>query len=70
MPLERKDSLVDMEEERRLLFVGMTRAQEELVLTTAEQPSAFLTELPPQGIQRETLKNRQKQPEVEQLTLF
>lgn len=70
MPLERKDSPVDMEEERRLLFVGMTRAQEELVLTTAEQPSAFLAELPPQSIQCETLENRKKQPTMEQLTLF
>lgn len=52
-----KDSDAQLEEERRLLFVGITRAQEELELSTARQrdfrgrrlmtvPSSFLFELP------------------------
>ena len=45
-PLERADGAADPEEERRLLFVGMTRACEELVLTGARPASAYLAELP------------------------
>lgn len=52
-----KDSEAQLEEERRLLFVGITRAQEELELSTASKrdfrgrrqmtvPSTFLFELP------------------------
>jgi DNA helicase-2/ATP-dependent DNA helicase PcrA len=52
-----KDNLADLEEERRLLYVGMTRAQEQLRLSTCRrrrvsgtwmdrEPSAFLTEVP------------------------
>ncbi|MBI1248062.1 AAA family ATPase [bacterium] len=58
LPHERsKDSDAQLEEERRLMFVGITRAQEELDLSTANQrdfrgrrmmtvPSTFLFELP------------------------
>lgn len=58
LPHERsKDSEAQLEEERRLLFVGITRAQEELEISTANQrdfrgrrqmtvPSNFLFELP------------------------
>ncbi len=52
----------DLEEERRLAFVGMTRAKEELYLTHARLrefrgqtlyavPSMFLEELPPEGVE-------------------
>jgi DNA helicase-2/ATP-dependent DNA helicase PcrA len=53
----------EVEEERRLAFVGMTRAKEELILCHARLrefrgnamssvPSMFLEELPPEGIER------------------
>jgi ATP-dependent DNA helicase UvrD/PcrA len=56
-----------VEEERRLAYVGMTRAQERLVLTHASArslwgnrtfnlPSRFLDELPEEGIARERLR--------------
>ncbi|MGF1583615.1 MAG: ATP-dependent helicase [Gemmataceae bacterium] len=59
----------EVEEERRLAFVGMTRAKEELYLTLAEvrefrgqtlwaEPSGFLFELPEEGIDREHLGDR------------
>jgi DNA helicase II / ATP-dependent DNA helicase PcrA len=60
MPLESpNDDDRDIEEERRLFFVGITRAKRELVLTRALQrrkygqvyytmPSRFLDEIPPQ----------------------
>jgi ATP-dependent DNA helicase UvrD/PcrA len=55
-----------LEEERRLCYVGMTRAQERLTLTHAMRrslygrsdanlPSRFLDELPEQGVERERL---------------
>ena len=55
-PSDRSDSVADIEEERRLAYVGMTRAREELFLTFAKSrftfgsrnlssPSRFLTEL-------------------------
>ena len=44
LPLERPDA--DREEERRLLYVGMTRARDELIVTYSGQPSPFLADLP------------------------
>ena len=46
MPLESQRRPSDADEERRLLYVGMTRAQEELILTAAPEPSEFLADLP------------------------
>jgi DNA helicase II / ATP-dependent DNA helicase PcrA len=56
-----------LEEERRLCYVGMTRAKERLVLlhasrrslygrTDANLPSRFLDELPAEGVERERLR--------------
>jgi DNA helicase-2/ATP-dependent DNA helicase PcrA len=56
-----------LEEERRLAYVGLTRAQERLVLTHASArslwgardyrlPSRFLDELPEEGVERERLR--------------
>ena len=42
LPLESRGRAADPEEERRLLFVGMTRAREELILTAGGEPSPFL----------------------------
>jgi DNA helicase-2/ATP-dependent DNA helicase PcrA len=60
-----KGTLRELEEERRLCFVGMTRAQEKLTLTHARYrmfrgitertiPSPFLRELPKDEIDRQT----------------
>jgi DNA helicase-2/ATP-dependent DNA helicase PcrA len=56
-----------LEEERRLAYVGMTRAQERLTLTHASSrslwgsrsynlASRFIEELPEQGVERERLR--------------
>ena len=56
-----------LEEERRLAYVGMTRARERLTLTHASArslwgarnynlPSSFLDELPEEGVERERLR--------------
>ena len=58
------DDRIKLEEERRLLYVGLTRAQDELRLSyargrtrfgraTAMVPSRFLAELPPHLLERE-----------------
>ena len=61
------DDPSDMEEERRLCYVGITRAKEELVLTAARQrmvngetryakPSRFLDEIPAELLEEERLE--------------
>ena len=66
-PLESTKHPSDIQEERRLFYVGMTRAREELILTCGAEPSSFLSELS-NTIKRETVKRRE-QP-AEQLSLF
>ena len=68
LPLEREGEPVNLEEERRLFFVGMTRAREELLLTSGGKPSAFAGELP-REVLRETARSYRK-PEVQQLSFF
>lgn len=46
LPLERKNTPADIEEERRLFFVGVTRAQRILILSGSDVPSDFFDELP------------------------
>jgi len=61
---EGRDEVAGVEEERRLLYVGMTRARDELFLTHARmrlhfgetswrQPSRFLDEIPAELIERD-----------------
>ncbi len=69
LPLERESEPADVAEERRLFFVGMTRAREELVLTTYAEPSLFLEELPAE-VQREKAGPAAREAKPEQLTLF
>ena len=68
LPLESEHRPVDIREERRLFYVGITRAQEELVLLCGPQPSPFLAELPPGRAAWEQLPSRQPTPE--QLSFF
>lgn len=69
LPLERADGDVAMDEERRLFFVGMTRAKEELIISCGGEGSPFLDELPP-AIKRQVIRSRQPAVRVEQLRLF
>lgn len=46
LPLTHAGQVADIEEERRLFFVGMTRARDELILTVSGKDSPFVTELP------------------------
>ena len=69
LPLSRPGAETDVEEERRLFFVGMTRAKEELIPTFPGSPSCFLGELG-EGLAPETARSRVRPPKVEQLSLF
>lgn len=69
IPLESDYYETDQEEERRLLYVGMTRAKEELVLTAAEEESPFLAGLSGELLQREN-KGKKKTETWHQMSLF
>ena len=72
MPLQTGLARADLQEERRLCFVGMTRAVEELILTCTEQPSPFLSEIPQDmGVRENAVEEKpEAQMEAEQLSLF
>ncbi len=73
-PLERaKENDDDLEEERRLFYVGLTRAMEKIYLTTANErlrygmtnsssPSPFLEELPPECIESSRSRPKTNSP--------
>lgn len=67
LPLERPGRPADLAEERRLLYVGMTRAREELILTVGGEDSPFLSDLP-ESVVRESAAARRRS--AEQLRLF
>ena len=56
------------EEERRLFFVGITRAREDLILTCGGKPSPFARELPP-DVALETAAARRR-VEARQISIF
>lgn len=71
----------DLEEERRLCYVAMTRAKQELYLTCAERrmmygqtrysrPSQFLEEIPSGYLDSNVIKTRAEQAEEQQLKAF
>ena len=55
------DSEADEAEERRLFYVGITRAKEELILTAGGKPSPFLSGLPQDIIKEKTVQRQYKQ---------
>ncbi len=68
LPLESSKGQADAEEERRLFYVGMTRAREELILLSSGEPSPFMKEIPPELLEKEKIPLREKP--AEQLRLF
>lgn len=70
IPLENEKHPCNMEEERRLFYVGMTRAREELILTYAGVPSPFLEEIDVQCIQEEKSGQKNTERSGEQMSLF
>lgn len=70
IPLETEKHTADREEERRLFFVGMTRAKEELILTCSGRPSPFLQEIPERFCSVEQAGKPAKEEKVHQMSLF
>ena len=58
-----------MEEERRLCYVGMTRAREELILVSGKESSPFLQELPAECVSREQAE-KEEEVQAVQMSLF
>ncbi|MCI8401063.1 MAG: UvrD-helicase domain-containing protein [Lachnospiraceae bacterium] len=72
-PLEYGAGETDLEEERRLCYVGMTRAREELILVGHEEASVFLEEIPAENVRREQAGKVEEEAEADQavqLSLF
>ena len=67
LPLDRAGA--SLEEERRLCFVGMTRAREELILSCTPPESSFAGELP-ETVHRRRVTGRASRPAGKQLSLF
>ena len=59
-----------MAEERRLFYVGMTRAKDELLLLTGEDTSPFLRDLPGDHLRRESTASFRPAYGGKQLSLF
>ncbi|MDE6202394.1 MAG: ATP-dependent helicase, partial [Lachnospiraceae bacterium] len=71
-PLEFGDTKADIEEERRLCYVGMTRAREELILVHGREASLFLEEIPSGYIRWENAEKEEDAQAVQsvQMSLF
>lgn len=61
---------VEEEEERRLFYVGLTRAREALIITSSGEPSPFLEEIPPEPVSREKVHTDKNKEYGRQLSLF
>ena len=70
IPFESKKHKTDLQEERRLFYVGLTRAKEELILTTSQEPSSFLENLPEGLLEREKTGPADRKPGGHQMSLF
>lgn len=70
IPFRSRSGECGLDEERRLFFVGMTRAQDELVLLRSPAGSPFLTGLPEQCLVTGDALPSKPKPESKQLSLF
>lgn len=69
IPLELAVHPSDQSEERRLFYVGMTRAKEELILSSVGEPSYFLSAIPAAHLHHLSA-GKQKNAGGQQLSLF
>jgi DNA helicase II / ATP-dependent DNA helicase PcrA len=81
VPLIKEPGGTDAEEERRLFYVGMTRAKDELILTHARsrslygsrqttRPSSFLLEIPREFTKQRVVEDRPANRKQKQMKLF
>ena len=69
IPLESASYPSDLSEERRLFYVGITRAKEELILSSSNEPSSFLSDIPSDSLRSVSVKRRTSAG-GQQLSLF
>ena len=69
LPLCGADHDTDEREERRLLYVGITRAKQELILTCGKNPSPFLKELD-DAVSWEQACVRSRQANIQQISFL
>lgn len=69
IPLESPGRTTDEDEERRLFYVGMTRAKDELIMLTSPKSSKFLNDIPGSLLQMDKAYETKK-PEGKQLSFF
>lgn len=70
VPLRTPGRDTDMEEERRLLYVALTRAKEELIMTASGELSPFLVELPEGTAERQHTRQKAEDWGGRQMSLF
>ena len=70
IPLMTPGRICDVAEERRLFYVGMTRAKEELLLLTGTEPSVFLNDLPGSFLHKESTSSYRPAYTGKQMSLF
>ncbi len=70
IPFESRKHMTDPEEERRLFYVGITRAKEELILTGCGECSEFLEEIPGEYLVKEQIQRKRQEPKYHQMSLF
>ena len=70
IPFRNRSGGCNSDEERRLFYVGVTRAQDELVLLTSQASSPFLEGLPEGSLSKGNAFERRQEPEFHQFSLF
>lgn len=70
IPFENEKYVSDEEEERRLFYVGITRAREALILTASKEESPFLADIPKEAASREKARSPKNMGNGRQMSLF
>jgi len=70
IPLRSGRNRCDIDEERRLFYVAITRAQDELILMTYRNPSPFIADLSEEQLTREEAFATKQAPQYQQAALF
>lgn len=70
IPLRNSSLDCDPEEERRLFYVGMTRAQDDLMLLTSRGVSPFIADIPAEQLIKETAPALKEAAPYKQVDLF
>jgi superfamily I DNA/RNA helicase len=70
IPFTNRSGNRDLDEERRLFYVGMTRARDELILLTSHAPSPFLADIPRGPLVEDNAFAHKQASMFKQLSLF